>query len=406
MAKRGFPFHVRDHQHDPKRFRGESVNEDKGFYDKYGFVIETLLRVMVRDAVEKTVEPYLILDQSSSRSLTVNYQTGEEDVGESRTVKLKLRFMNKIPPVIFTNDDVEAENGEPLRIALFDPTNCNDIDPTDPLLSALIEFVVIDGEFDSTQRDDEVHWSVDEFKKGILIEREGKRPLLVGNDLRVGLENGVAVIKHLRFTDNSSWRRSKTFRLGVRIIDNDILAKYPRIGEAISKPFRVMDNRGQVIKKNHPPKGEDEVWRLKGIGKDGKYHKSLSSKGIKSVEEFKNAYKKDSRSLRKLLGNKVPNKTWKAMVDNALECDSPTTCYQTLEVGNPQIIISDSHVLPQTGFDGYQGYDFTLEDFQSLLSHGEALTSNNRNDTNMYDRYNQQEPSWCLNPSNENDVIK
>ncbi|KAG6590483.1 Calmodulin-binding protein 60 A, partial [Cucurbita argyrosperma subsp. sororia] len=314
--------------------------------------------------------------------------------------------MNKIPPVIFTNDDVEAENGEPLRIALFDPTNCNDIDPTDPLLSALIEFVVIDGEFDSTQRDDEVHWSVDEFKKGILIEREGKRPLLVGNDLRVGLENGVAVIKHLRFTDNSSWRRSKTFRLGVRIIDNDILAKYPRIGEAISKPFRVMDNRGQVIKKNHPPKGEDEVWRLKGIGKDGKYHKSLSSKGIKSVEEFKNAYKKDSRSLRKLLGNKVPNKTWKAMVDNALECDSPTTCYQTLEVGNPQIIISDSHVLPQTGFDGYQGYDFTLEDFQSLLSHGEALTSNNRNDTSMYDRYNQQEPSWCLNPSNENDVIK
>ena len=55
------------------------------------------------------------------------------------------------------------------------------------------------------------------------------------------------------------------------------------------------------------------------------------------------------------------------MVDNALECDSPTTCYQSLEVGNPQIIISDSHGLPQTGFDGYQGYDFTLEGIATIF---------------------------------------
>lgn len=55
-----------------------------------------------------------------------------------------------------------------------------------------------------------------------------------------------------------------------------------------------------VIKKHHPPKGEDEVWRLEGIGKDGKYHKRLSSKGIKNVCVFIKAYKRDPGSLRKV----------------------------------------------------------------------------------------------------------
>lgn len=45
-----------------------------------------------------------------------------------------------------------------------------------------------------------------------------------------------------------------------------------------------------VNKKHHPPSGDDEVWRLEGIGKDGAYHKNLSSCGIKTVGDFLKTY--------------------------------------------------------------------------------------------------------------------
>ena len=52
--------------------------------------------------------------------------------------------------------------------------------------------------------------------------------------------------------------------------------------------------------------GEDEVWRLKGISKTGQYYERLSSEGIRTVESFVKAYKRDPRYLRK-----VANKTQK-----------------------------------------------------------------------------------------------
>ena len=47
-----------------------------------------------------------------------------------------------------------------------------------------------------------------------------------------------------------------------------------------------------VYKKHHPPSREDEVWRLEGIGKDGPYHKNLSTHGIKNVDDFLLEYQK------------------------------------------------------------------------------------------------------------------
>lgn len=53
-------------------------------------------------------------------------------------------------------------------------------------------------------------------------------------------------------------------------------------------------------KKHHPPSSEDEVWRLEGIGKDGTYHKSLSSHDIKNVGDFLKAYEKNGTNLKKV----------------------------------------------------------------------------------------------------------
>lgn len=55
-----------------------------------------------------------------------------------------------------------------------------------------------------------------------------------------------------------------------------------------------------VNKKHHPPRGEDEVWRLEGIRRNGEYHKRLSSQGILTVDNFVTAYQMNYRSLRKV----------------------------------------------------------------------------------------------------------
>jgi hypothetical protein len=44
----------------------------------------------------------------------------------------------------------------------------------------------------------------------------------------------------------------------------------------------------------------DEVWRLRGIGKNGKLHTELSSHGIKSVKDFLELYKTNEASLREV----------------------------------------------------------------------------------------------------------
>lgn len=152
---------------------------------------------------------------------------------------------------------------------------------------------------------------------------------MVGKDLILTLQDGVASILSLSITDNSSWIKSKKFRLAFKVKDDKM---FPPIGMAVSQPFRVMDHRGEVNKKHHPPSSEDEVWRLEGIGKDGTYHKSLSSHDIKNVGDFLKAYEKNGTNLKKLLGNKVPKKTWEMMVAHAKECVNPPTYEQIPKV--------------------------------------------------------------------------
>ena len=56
-----------------------------------------------------------------------------------------------------------------------------------------------------------------------------------------------------------------------------------------------------MYKKHHPPKFEDEVWRLEKIGKDGAFHKKLSSNGIHNVQQFLKLSVVDPLRLRQVL---------------------------------------------------------------------------------------------------------
>lgn len=53
-----------------------------------------------------------------------------------------------------------------------------------------------------------------------------------------------------------------------------------------------------VYKKHYPPSLADEVWRLEKIGKDGAFHKRLSSENINTVKDFLTMLHLDTQRLR------------------------------------------------------------------------------------------------------------
>lgn len=53
--------------------------------------------------------------------------------------------------------------------------------------------------------------------------------------------------------------------------------------------------------KRHPPRLDDEVYRLEEISKDGIYHRRLKNAQIFKVEDFLKALNKDADGLREMV---------------------------------------------------------------------------------------------------------
>lgn len=94
----------------------------------------------------------------------------------------------------------------------------------------------LNGEFGSDGSED---WSAEEFDANISPQRQNKGPLLSGDTL-VRLENGVGLITNIEFSDNSSWTRSRRFRLGAKVLQNEA-----NVREGRSEAFVVKDRRGE-----------------------------------------------------------------------------------------------------------------------------------------------------------------
>ncbi|KAL4034540.1 hypothetical protein IC575_003190 [Cucumis melo] len=278
-------------------------------------IVKELVRVEMIKAFETYFPPHLL------ESLRKGKGTGEEVTNEGGIGKYKLVFLNEPAAVIFTNNEIKAENGEPLQVAIIDATT-NATIRFGLVASVQVEFFLLDGDYGGSGEQQHRH---------PLSARDGKRPLVVGSDLNLTLQYGVASIHSLIITDNSSWMKSKKFRLAVKVKGDKM---FQPISIGVSQPFRVMDHRGEVNKKHHPPSSEDEVWRLEGIGKDGAYHKNLTYNDIKNVGDFLKAYEKNGTNLKKLLGNKVPQKIWEMMIANAKECVKPPTYEQIPKVND------------------------------------------------------------------------
>lgn len=151
---------------------------------------------------------------------------------------MQLQFRSKLSLPLYTGGKVEGEQGTAIHIVLVD-ANTGDLVTSGPESSVKLDVVVLEGDF-NTEDDD--NWTQETFESHIVRERDGKRPLLTG-DLQVSLKEGVGSLGELTFTDNSSWIRSRKFRLGLKV--NSVFCEGIRIREAKTDAFTVKDHRGE-----------------------------------------------------------------------------------------------------------------------------------------------------------------
>nr|ACG37616.1 calmodulin binding protein [Zea mays] len=267
--------------------------------------LEPILRRVVSEEVERALGrlgPATIGGRSSPKRI---------EGPDGRALQLQFRTRLSLP--LFTGGKVEGDQGAAIHVVLLD-AGTGGVVSSGPESSAKLDIVVLEGDFNN---EDEEGWTGEEFDSHVVKEREGKRPILTG-DLQVTLKEGVGTIGELTFTDNSSWIRSRKFRLGLKLASG--FCEGVRIREAKTEAFMVKDHRGELYKKHYPPTLKDEVWRLEKIGKDGSFHKRLNKSGISTVEDFLRLVIRDPQKLRSILGSGMSNKMWDALVEHAKTC--------------------------------------------------------------------------------------
>ncbi|CAH8359450.1 unnamed protein product [Eruca vesicaria subsp. sativa] len=267
----------------------------------FSLALEPLLRKVVSEEVELGVRKKI---RSFSRSSSFRV--------EAPTLKLIFAKNIQTQP-IFTGTKITDVDNTPLQVILVDGSN-NDhqIVPVNLDRTIRLEIVALHGDFPSDDK-----WSSDEFERNIVKERDGKRPLIAG-EVTVTMRNGVATIGDIEFTDNSRWVRSRKFRIGVKVAKGSS-GQGVAVCEAMTEAFIVKDHRGELYKKHHPPMLEDEVWRLEKIGKDGPFHKKLSSENINNVQDFLKLSVVDLDRLRQIM-SQMSDKIWDVTLKHAREC--------------------------------------------------------------------------------------
>ncbi|XP_057447017.1 protein SAR DEFICIENT 1-like [Lotus japonicus] len=280
--------------------------------------LEPLLKRVVGEEVEKVMKrcfppPFI----ARSPSLRIQQAPSEQPS------TLQLSFNKRLSLPIFTGSRILDIEGNPITIVLVDKTNINNNGqgvPTSLPYPIKLELVVLNGDFTPGDNED---WTSEQFRRHVVKERAGKRPLLAG-EMNLIMRDGIAPTGDIEFTDNSSWIRSRKFRIAVRVSSN---YQGVRIREGITEAFVVKDHRGELYKKHHPPMLHDDVWRLEKIGKDGAFHKKLTSEGIKTVQDFLKLAVTDSPRLRRILGLGMSEKMWEVTIKHALTCDMGSKIY-------------------------------------------------------------------------------
>ncbi|KAG8098808.1 hypothetical protein GUJ93_ZPchr0013g35056 [Zizania palustris] len=270
------------HPHgEPKRQRVPALREvitevmRKTTIEKFFMAVEPFIRRVVKEEIESAFANHANM---MARNTT--------DVVPSTSKNFQLQFMTRLSLPIFTGSKIEGEGPLTITIALVDTVTREVVASGDESLMK-VEIVVLEGDFEGGEGDD---WTAQEFNNNIIRARE----------------------------DNSSWTRSRKFRLGAKTEDGSYNGV--RVREAKSESFVVKDHRGELYKKHHPPVLDDEVWRLKKIGKEGAFHKRLNREKIVTVKDFLTLLHLDAPRLQKILGSGMSTKMWEVTVEHSKTC--------------------------------------------------------------------------------------
>ncbi|KAL5543611.1 hypothetical protein UlMin_007395 [Ulmus minor] len=273
--------------------------------------LEPLLRKVVREEIDHKLQQYL-----SPEILALTKPSSLHQIQAQEQPRYKLVFPKNLKLPIFTaNKLLDIENNPP-EIHLVD-INSNIGEQMTPISlnpPPKVELVVLNGDFPPKGCES---WTSNQFEANIVKERNDKPPLLLG-ELIVTLNGGSGTIGDIEFSDNSSWIRSRKFKIGARVVPGTNL--HGSVLEAMTEGFVVKEYRVGLTRKHEPPMGHDEVWRLVNIGKDGVFHKRLASFHINTVLDFLNLFDNAPKKLRRILGAGMSDKKWKAVLKHAKTC--------------------------------------------------------------------------------------
>ncbi|KAK8954791.1 hypothetical protein KSP39_PZI002533 [Platanthera zijinensis] len=146
------------------------------------------------------------------------------EVGRGRAGRRRRFGLNRRRFLHEEEELIEGEQGASIHVVLID-ANTDHAITSEPESSTKLDFVVLEGDFNNADDEDSTG---EESENHVVKEREGKRPLL---------------------TDNSSWIRSRKFRLGLKISSGYCDAI--RIREGKTEAFTIKDHRGEYSWKWH-----------------------------------------------------------------------------------------------------------------------------------------------------------
>ncbi|KAL2492840.1 Calmodulin-binding protein 60 A [Abeliophyllum distichum] len=264
--------------------------------------VQQVTRPIVEDSIRKVVkeEMPLALEQFLACHNCENlcYRNSSETTA-SRPRGLELKFLDEVSDSVLTGKEIMGKGGTHIKVSLVDNVTGRTVDSGSEA-SAKVEIFLETGH--------------DNNADSIGRENDKMKPHFP-KPVHVSLKKGIGFLSNVKLGHGANWMKSCKCRLGARIVDK---FNGSSVKEARTESFKVLDSRGELYKKHHPPSLDDDVWRLDHIGKDGAPCKRLHEANVTKVKDFLFLLSIDPQGLQKKL-NAGPKK-FKDTVKHAREC--------------------------------------------------------------------------------------
>ncbi|XP_044977963.1 uncharacterized protein LOC123445096 isoform X3 [Hordeum vulgare subsp. vulgare] len=157
-------------------------------------------------------------------------------VKKQRNAKYQLRFVNSVCNDYYTQEQIKSENGNLLKVALYDENNL--VVTSGPLSSASVEVVLLHGDFNADGQD---YWTSEEFSSCLVHPQSVEEPPALVGDCALALTDGETDLGNISFQISSFHARTGKFKMGVEIKN----VREASAQEGITSPFLVRVRQGE-----------------------------------------------------------------------------------------------------------------------------------------------------------------